>query len=298
MLQKRPCDLNDGDLKRAETPGAYTVCKGTRSEMLDVREEKTKFEETVMEHKKETYKIITINVKGNSHGKGTTYRRRNLIVSILERSSASVIFCQEVQSQRELENKVVEKFGPGVYESAFTGNESAVMWRTSDFDGDRRSVEGTDTSITKIVERLQQKGSEVDVSEVRTRTAMVKLTSRKTGESFLAVSWHGPWSGKEETARLMTFNGLIRFLHEVCNEERLSSFIIGGDFNLDTSTVDGKKYGVRISSDYELCSQDKKQQLLPSRRGRPFVPYKDTLALSPQFLLMNVLRRGTSECFL
>ena len=39
LLQKCSYDLNDGDLKGAETPGTYTVCKGTRSEMLDVREE-------------------------------------------------------------------------------------------------------------------------------------------------------------------------------------------------------------------------------------------------------------------
>ena len=69
------------DLKRAESPGAYKVCKGTRSQMLDVPEEETKFEETVIQHKKETYDNITINVKGNNYGKGTTGRRRNLIVS-------------------------------------------------------------------------------------------------------------------------------------------------------------------------------------------------------------------------
>ena len=278
MLQKRPYDLNDGDLKRAETPGTYSVCKGARSKMLDVREEESKFEETVMEHEKETYDIITINMKGRNYGKGTTDRRRDLIVSFLKRSSASLIFCQEVPAK--LKKKVVEKFGSGVYEFAFTDKESAVIWRTSDFDGDRRSVKSTDSSIIKIVERLQRTRSDVDVSEVRTRSAIVKLTSRKTGASFLAVSWHGPWSGKKNTNRLITFNGLICFLREVCEKEELSSFIIGGDFNLDTSEVDGKRYGVTISSDYVLCTWDKKQQLLPPRPGRPFVFYKDTFIAS------------------
>ena len=203
-----------------------------------------------MEHNKETYGIITINVKGKNHGKGTTNERRELIASFLKRSPSSVIFCQEVPAK--LEEKVVEKCGSGVYEFAFTDKESAVIWRTSDFDGDRRSVKGTASSITKIVDRLQRTRTDVDVSEVRTRTAMVKLTSRRTGASFLAVSWHGPWSGKKETDKLMSFEGLIFFLREVCEEEGLSSFIIGGDFNLDTSTVDGKKYGVTISSDYKL----------------------------------------------
>ena len=237
----------------------------------------TKFEETVMEHKQETYEIITMNMKGKNCGKGTTNRRRELIVSSLQRSSASVIFCQDVPAK--LEERVVEKCGSGVYEFAFTGKESTVIWRKSDFDGDRRSVKGTDSSIIKIVERLQRTKSDVDVSEVRTRTAMVKLTCRKTGASFLAVSWHGPWCGKEETDKLITFNGLICFLREVCKEEGLSSFIIGGDFNLDTSYVDETNYGVRISN-YELCTRDKKQQLLPPRPGRPFVCYKDTFIAS------------------
>ena len=230
-----------------------------------------------MEHKKETYDIITINMNGKNYGKGTTDRRRDLIVSFLDHSSASVIFCQEVPAK--LEEKMVEKCGSGVYEFAFTDKESAVIWRTSDFHGDRRSVKGTDLSIKKIVERLQRTKSDVDVSEVSTRTAVVKLTCRKTGASLLVVSWHGPYLIKD-TDKIITFNGLICFLREVCEKEKLSSFIIGGDFNLDTSKVDGKKYGVMISSDYELYSRDKERQLLPPRRGRPFVFYKDTFITS------------------
>ena len=90
----------------------------------------------------------------------------------------------------KFETEVVEKCH-GDYEYAVTDKESAVMWRLKYFDGD--PVQGTDSSITKIVERLQKEKSDVDVSEVRTRTVMVKLRNRKTGASFLAVSWHGPW---------------------------------------------------------------------------------------------------------
>ena len=267
-----------GDLNKAESRGASTVSKGTRSQMLDVRGEETRFEERVIEHKRETYDIITINMNGNS-GDGTTDRRRNLIVSFLKDSSASVIFCQEVQSERKLNQKVAEKFGPGVYEFAFTGKESAVMWRTSDFHGDRRSVKGTDSSIKKIVERLQRTRPDVDVSEVCTRSAMVKLTSRKTGASFLAVSWHGPSTVSDES-KPKALDGLICFLCEVCKIEKLSSFIIGGDFNLDTSRVDLTKHkGVTICR-YELCARDKNKVAPPRKPGHPFIPYKDTFIVS------------------
>ena len=266
-----------GDLKRVETPGAYTVCKGTRSQMtVRYRGRGTKFEETVMEHKQETYEIITMNMKGKNYGKGTTNRRRERIVSFLKHSPISVIFCQEVPPK--LEEEVEKNFGPGVYEFAFTDFEAAVVWRKSVFKGDRQFLEGNDPSSIKITERPKQTKSDVDVSELRTRTAMVKLTSVETGASFLAVSWHGPWRGTEEN-KLKAFHGLICFLREVCEMKNLSSFVIGGDFNLDTSRVDQRKFGVTISR-YELCSRDQERLSLSPRPGRAFVSYKDTFIAS------------------
>jgi len=221
-----------------------------------------------------SHPIITINMNGKNHGKGTTSNRRHLTASFLRHSSASVIFCQEVP--KKFKTEVVEKCY-GDYDYAVTGEESAVMWRLKDFDGD--PVQGTEKSITKIVENLQKEKSEVDVSEVRTRTAMVKLRNRRTGASFLAVSWHGRWVPSKDT-KLKTFHGLICFLDEVCNMEKLRSFIIGGDFNFDTRLISEdvqSKYGITISS-YDLCSRDKKRPA--TRPGRNFVPYKDNFITS------------------
>ena len=172
---------------------------------------------------------------------------------------------------------MVKKCGYGHYEYGFTGKESAVMWRLKDFDGD--PVERTDSLFTKIVEDLQWKKSNKDVSEAQ-RTAMVKLTSVGTGASFLAVSWHGRWKVSEE-AKLEAFNHLICFLREVCEKEKLSSFIIGGDFNFDTRTIDQTKYGVTISR-YELGARDQNRLAKSGqqKRGRRFTPYRDTFIVS------------------
>ena len=252
----------------------------------DVPEEETKFKKTVKRSNGQkktviqdtdlkcislTYRIMTINMKGKNDGKGTEERRRDLIKSIIESSSARVIFCQEVP--RKFETEVVKKCGYGHYEYGFTGKESAVMWRLKDFDGD--PVERTDSLFTKIVEGLQWKKSNKDVSEAR-RTAMVKLTSVVTGASFLAVSWHGKWKVSEE-AKLEAFNRLICFLRQVCEKEKLSSFIIGGDFNFNTRTIDQTKYGVTISR-YELSARDQKSG--QQKRGRRFTPYRDTFIVS------------------
>ena len=98
----------------------------------------------------------------------------------------------------------------------------------------------------------------------------------------MAVSWHGPRevntaSGKTTLEiKLEVFHDLTRLLRVVCEKEKLSSFIIGGDFNINTREVPQDRqieYGVTISR-YELCTRDEK------RRGRFFVPYKDTFVFS------------------
>ena len=234
---------------------------------------------------KETYPIMTINMNGKDQGKATADKRRKLIISTIKRSSSSVIFCQELPGK--FEEEVVAKCGTDGNSYKFvrpkdiySGNYNvAVMWRETDFQG--KEVHLADSSLFKeIVERLivKEKKFDVDVIRATIRSAMVKLTSRRTGASFLAVSWHGPWevntaSGK---TKLEVFYDLTRLLRVVCEKEELSSFIIGGDFNFNTREVpqDRKKeYGVKISR-YELCSRDEK------RRGRSFVPYKDTFVFS------------------
>ena len=238
--------------------------------------------------KEETYPIMTINMNGKSQGKGTADKRKKLIVSTIKRSSASVIFCQELPGK--FEEEVVTKCGTDGSSYKFvrpkdiySGNyKVAVMWRETDFQG--KEVNLTDSSLFKeIVERLivKEKKFDVDVIRATIRSAMVKLTSHRTGASFLAVSWHGPRevntaSGKTtleiKLAELEVFYGLTRLLRVVCEKEKLSSFIIGGDFNINTREVPQDRqieYGVTISR-YELCTRDEK------RRGRFFVPYKDT----------------------
>jgi len=101
----------------------------------------------------------------------------------------------------------------------------------------------------------------------------------------LAVSWHGPQQiNKKNTLnpkvdkenvkehKLKVLHFLICFLLKVCEKVELSSFIIGGDFNLNTTTLDLTQYeGIALwKSRYELCTRDKE------KRGQTFVKYKDT----------------------
>ena len=157
------------------------------------------------------------------------------------------------------------------------------MWREIDFQG--REVNLKDSSLfTKIVKSLiKEEKLDVGVIMASIRSAMVKLTSRETEASFLAVSWHGPWkvnskNGKGDykvpkEIKSKVLCDLIRLLQVVCEKEELSSFIIGGDFNLNfnTSEVDRlAEYVVTIP-------------LYDS-----FVPDKDTFIFSSYCVIVRV----------
>ena len=216
----------------------------------------------------ETYHIMTMNMNGKSQGKESAGEksageesagkeiagdRRKLIVSIIDNSSASVIFCQELPGK--FEKEVV----PNSYKfvrpwDCYSGEAKvAVMWRETDFQG--KEVNLADSSLfTGIVKSLliEEKKLDVGVIMASIRSAMVKLTSRKNSEaSFLAVSWHGPQKVKTELpieTKLEVFYGLIRLLRAVCEMEKLSWLIIGGDFNFNTSKYADRlaEYGVTI----------------------------------------------------
>ena len=234
------------------------------------------------DREKEIYPIMTMNMNGKSQGKGTADKRRKLIISVIKRTSASVIFCQEVPGF--FEKEVVARCGTDGNSYKFLRPKDvcskkrnvkvAVMWRETDFQG--KEVDLTDVfSFTKTVESLKKKKFDVDVNKASIRFAMAKLTSRRTKASFLAVSWHGPRK-VNKASKKTKLEDLIRLLRVVCEKEELSSFIIGGDFNFNTSKVNDDRqteYGVTILR-YELCTRDKKQ------RGSSFVPYKDTLIFS------------------
>lgn len=195
----------------------------------------------------ETYRIMTINMKCTGcKGEVAAAKGKDLIISTIKRSSASVIFCQEAPG--DFKNGIVAKCGKGpssykfVPEDIHSSKKVAVMWRETDFDW--KEVDLTKPSITKIKERLKHKKSVADVEKMvkvsMERSAMVKLTSRGTTEaSFLAVSSYWPEDPKDVdvAAASKAFYDLICFVREVCEDEKLFWFIIGGDLIFHTSKV-------------------------------------------------------------
>ncbi|XP_015757142.1 PREDICTED: uncharacterized protein LOC107336587 [Acropora digitifera] len=210
--------------------------------------------------------IMTVNMDG----KATAPERRMLLTLIKNRVCPSLVFCQELLGY--FDREVVKKWGSGgSYIYAKTGNEAAVLWLKDEFD--HKIIDNTDTSIAKIWEELKNQRSDVDVSEVRVRMALVKLTRKGEGASgcqpFLAASWHGPYKERTDD-RKEVFKGLIYFLREVCKKEKVSSFIIGGDFNMNTLDVLDLEKNLIVPR-YDLTSRAQRK----SQKSKKYTPYKD-----------------------
>ena len=199
---------------------------------------------------------------------------------IIKSEASSLVFCQELPGY--FETDVV----PNDYKFVETivktkRKHAAVMWSKQHFH--RKPVDTE--SIKKISEELK-----ID-DEIPSRTALVRLTAK--GEEafnfpkppFLAVSWHGPYSGKKGWTlekKQKALKGLILFLHEVCRRcaEDVSLIIIGGDFNLNTLDENGLGWNVYFPryklSDRAAAKLEKNRK----KKGRPYIPYKDNFAIT------------------
>ena len=215
---------------------------------------------------------MTVNMNGNTNAQET----RDLLSKIISEGS-SLVFCQELPGffQRDV---VSDK-----YDFVKTENEAAVMWSKQDFDGQpvdagfKRKIFDTPPDTLKEIHANTS-------SKISGRTAVVKLTAK--GEEanfsqppFLAVSWHGPHSGKRKWAlkdKQKALKGLILFLYEVCRKIKdVSLIIIGGDFNLNTLEENGlEELNVHFQR-YELSGR------ATARKDRKnYISYKDNFAIT------------------
>ncbi|KAJ7333133.1 hypothetical protein OS493_018309 [Desmophyllum pertusum] len=230
-----------------------------------------------------SYFIMTINM----HGKAKRDDRVLLLMNIMSTYFSSIIFCQEIPGH--FVKDIVDKCGTLGYDHVKTSNyEAAVLWRTEDFVGSTVGLKLTDRSIIKIRERVKLEHKSECLPQ---RFAMVQLTRCNSSESVLAVSWHGPLKGFRKVERPIAFNGLTTFLKEVCKENKIPSFVIGGDFNLNTldDSPDGLKLGEDVAvSSYELSPRQKQRSTASN-----YIPHKDNFV----FLKGNTLKVSWTRPF-
>ena len=229
-----------------------------------------------------SFSLMTVNMNGKTKNQG---ERRDLLSEIITSTKSSLIFCQELPDC--FEKDVVRKCkGTCDYDYVFSKKlkHAAVMWSKQDFHDEPVEYELKKEIGDKLV-KLKEIDDKIE-NEILLRTAIVKLTAK--GEEacnfpkppFLAVSWHGPHSGKNSWTlekKQKALRGLILFLCKVCRKIKdVSLIIIGGDFNLNTS--DEKVVNVKFQK-YKL-SPRAKQATERKGKGRPYIAYKDNFAIT------------------
>ena len=230
-------------------------------------------------------------------------RRRQLLSRIFKSYPSAIVFCQEPRG----------KFKEAVPKPNFTfvkkEDKAAIIWSTEHFKRSQDGPETTDEQIMTIRDKICKENK--DASDLLSRITMVKLTpllETRSTESILAVSFHGPrnkFQGpKGEEKKKKYFLSLLKFLDVVIKEKDIRSYIIGGDFNFDTSTITelpDLPEDVVVGS-YELSPRS--QERLYNRTGA-FIPYKDNFVYYPEpnlevFLIkaIDLDRIDTKDSFL
>ena len=179
---------------------------------------------------------------------GTADDQRMLLRERIGLESPAIIFCQELPGY-------FEKVTTG-YKSVEYGNEAAVMWKPKIFKGPNE--------VPKATKKQRDERKEItframeEAKDLPSRISMVKLTKKSPTGSTLAVSYDGRYKGLNEKVKHDIFLILVEFLNKVIEKNGIDSYIIGGDFGFDTSTVK-LPAGVKILSNesgkanYQSC---------------------------------------------
>ena len=188
---------------------------------------------------------MTINMNKTE---GTADDQRKLLCERIDSESPAIIFCQEL---------------PGHFKNVTTGyepienvKEAAVMWESKIFKG---TNEVPKTTKKQSDERQAITFGAIEkAKKLSSRILMVKLTKKSTTTNTLAVSYDGRYSELDEEVKHDIFLILVEFLNKVIEKNDIESYIIGGNFGFDTSTVK-LPAGVKILSNesdkanYQSC---------------------------------------------
>jgi hypothetical protein len=162
-----------------------------------------------------------------------------MINIILRNVVPGVVFCQELPGR--FKQDIVNKLSIDAQQWDYTrtaGTDAGIMWSTQHFTGKPLP---TDARMFRIRDGLVGQGKPAD--NLLSRASFVKLTGHHTLDveepprSFIACSYHGEYIGVTDQKRIAIFQSLIQFLSELCQEEGNIPFLIGGDFNFDTTNI-------------------------------------------------------------
>ena len=246
-----------------------TICVGDLvNNIMRMIDDGNDEEKIVEEIQNPPFSVITINMEGPFLRNATAEHQGTLLSVMLQLYPSAIIFCQE---PRENFKKVVPKT------AGFTPRKdkttTAVVWSTGQFDStDDLKIEGILDEILK----------EMEDETLQSRLAMVRLTTtEKPTKSTLAVSYHGPYKGISEEYRRHL---LLRLLDQLV-ENHKDSFIVGGDFNLDTTQLNMEKFSNHVNvGEYDLTPRASEAK----KKSPQYIAYKDNFFWSTKITIREI----------
>ncbi len=209
------------------------------------------------------FSILTIDMNDPSLQNATDEQKRTLLSVILQLYPSALIFCQEVPENFE---EVVPADKADFKIDTKHEKSTAVIWATEQF------TKSDPEEKRRFEEKLKYEiGEEI---MLWSRISMVKLTSTEEPTyTTLAVSYHGPHTKRNKKEKINLLLRLLTFLNEAKEEENdVHSFIVGGDFNLNTTQINNLCDRLRVKvGEYNLSKRAETKR----EKNRRYIPYKD-----------------------
>ena len=233
----------------------------------------------------ERISILTIDMNEPSLQKATDPQKRTLLSVILQLYPSALIFCQEVPENFE---EVVPADKADFEIDTKNEKSTAVIWATEQFTSGKG----------RILEKKLKKefGEEIESGILRSRMSMVKLAStEEPTNTTLAVSYHGPHTEWDKEKKIDLLTRLLTFLNEAKEEENdVHSFIVGGDFNLNTTEpkIDNLCDNVKVAiGEYNLSKRAETKR----EKNRRYIPYKDNFFWSTGITINRIKAKEFEE---
>ena len=200
----------------------------------------------------------------------------NLIKTHIKNCIADLILVQEIDSIKTLKELCKEY---PAYNFHNTGKEAGILWNTRKFSDEKLGKD-----FDSVKKQHEQRNLEEE-SGIFSRLSVLLLTTKTSdgtdtslvdefsvaNRSFLACSWHEPHIVKDEKKKKTS----SEFQQIMTNFSTLKEvpFIVGGDFNLNTSKIE-LQCGIK-SPGYEQSLRSKQF----AEKSQKFIEYKDNFML-------------------
>ena len=248
-----------------------TICETdlVKNIMSQIRQD----EETIVKQIQNPISVMTINMKSPSLLNAIDEHKKKLLSVILRSYPSAIIFCRELPGN--FKDAVVSDGATFGSKAGENETAAAVVWAAGQFKEEKI---GDSANILKDTLDTMENDE-----HVRYRLSMVKLTSNEEPpHSTLAVSYHSLYKEPMHNRSTLTLH-LLEFLTKVKKEEKdIQSFIVGGDFNLNTTELNLREFSGLVSKvvKYPLTARAKKKT--------DSIPHKDNFIWSTEIRVDDI----------